>query len=294
MVVATMVLAAMATVGVVVLPTASRAATTTQPYELTLGDSYSIGFQPGLGGTPGYSAVLAGQLNMQVENFGCGGATTSSLLHSVDCGDPASQHAVNYSGTTQEQAALDFIAAHPGEVALLTVSIGGNDFDGCSTESCVASAMPAMRANVTSLVQTLDSALSQAHDSAHILGLTYPDVELGLYAFPTHPASAANVASAKSSIASFDKLINPNLNRAYASVPSARFVNVTTARYGKATRGDDTPLTLKQNLPPYGQLPVAAAEICKLTYFCSQGNIHANTMGYNFIGSLLVAKYRSL
>jgi hypothetical protein len=136
--------------------------------------------------------------------------------------------------------------------------------------------------------------LSQAHDSTPIIGLTYPDVELGLYAFPSHPPTAANVAAAQSSITSFDNLINPTLSQAYSSVPGASFVNVTTAPYGRATMGDDTPLTLTHNSPPYGRIPVAVAEVCKLTYFCSQGNIHATTKGYNFIGALLVARFRSL
>jgi len=62
--------------------------------------------------------------------------TTSSTLHSSGCGDPASQDAVPYAGITQEQAALSFISTHKGKVRLVTVSIGGNDFDGCST-TCV-------------------------------------------------------------------------------------------------------------------------------------------------------------
>ena len=46
------------------------------------------------------------------------------------------------------------------------------------------------------------------------------------------------------------------------------FVNVTSAPYGKATRGDDTSLNLKEYVPPYGRVPVAVSEICHLTYFC--------------------------
>ena len=292
--IAAVTLAVVATTSVAALPGVGQAASVTRPYELTLGDSYSIGYQPGLGGTPGYSAYLARRLKMQVENFGCGGATTSSLINTAGCGDPASQDAVAYSATTQEQAAVEFIAEHPGKVALITVSIGGNDFDGCSTATCVQAAMPTMGANIESLLQSLTSALSQADDSAPIIGLTYPDVELGLYVYPTNPPSSAAIAQAQSSVQSFDELINPTLSQAYASIPGGSFVDVTSAPYGKATLGDDTPLTVTQKTHPYGRVPVAVAEVCKLTYFCSQGNIHADTKGYNFIGSLLVAKYHSL
>ena len=41
-------------------------------------------------------------------------------------------------------------------------------------------------------------------------------------------------------------------------------------------------------------IPTAVWEICTLTYFCSQGNIHANTKGYKFIGTLAVADYDSV
>jgi lysophospholipase L1-like esterase len=282
-------------VGLIAGPGTSQAAPSAHPYELTLGDSYSIGYQPGLGGTPGYSAYIARRLKLQVANLGCGGATTSSLLHSVGCGDPAGQDAVPYTGITQEQAALNFIATHPGKVGLVTVSIGGNDFDGCSSATCVQAAIPTMGANISTLLSALRTALTQASDAATpIIGLTYPDVNLGLYVYPTHPATAANLASAQQSVLAFDQLINPTLGQAYHSVAGASFVNVTSAPYKTATQGDDTPLTTTQSAPPYGKVPASVAEVCQLTWFCSQGNIHATTKGYNFIGSLVVARYRSL
>ena len=36
---------------------------------------------------------------------------------------------------------------------------------------------------------------------------------------------------------------------------------------------------------------MAVGEVCQLTYFCTQGNIHAHTSGYDFIGSLVVADF---
>jgi lysophospholipase L1-like esterase len=282
------------TSSLVALPGVSDAAKAARPYYLSLGDSYSIGYQPGIGGTPGYAAYVATKLKMQAENFGCGGATTTSLTTADGCGDPASQDAVSYSSITQEQAALNFIAAHPGEVSLITVSIGGNDFDSCSTAPCVQSAMPTMQANIESLMRSLSGALSDASDTdAGIIGLTYPNVDLGLYVYPTNPPSSADVSEAQSSITAFDDLINPTLSQSYLSVSGSSFVNVTSARYRKATKGDDTDLSLTEQVAPYGSVPVAVGEICQLTYFCSQGNIHANSEGYDFIGKLVVADDRS-
>ena len=274
-------------------PPPAAAAPAAHPYYLSLGDSYAIGYQPGIGGTAGFTGYVADHLALHLENFGCGGATTTSLLQSPGCVDPAAQDAAPYTGSTQEQAALAFIAAHPKAVRLVTVSVGGNDFDSCSSAPCVEAAMPTMGSNLKSLLSTLTTALAKVSDThATIIGITYLDVELGLYVYPTHPASAADLALAKTSILAFDALINPTLRSAYRSVPGSSFVDVTSAPYKAAVRGDDTPLTRTETVPPFGRLPVAVGEVCQLTYFCTQGNIHAHTSGYDFIGSLVVAEYR--
>ena len=113
-----------------------RAKKPPEPYDLSLGDSYSEGYQtPALVDGPGYTDKVAKKEHMQLENFGCGGATTSSLLTSVGCGGQQEvTHEVLYPSTTQETAALDFIAAHPGQIGLITVSIGGNDVTSCANQ----------------------------------------------------------------------------------------------------------------------------------------------------------------
>jgi lysophospholipase L1-like esterase len=187
-------------VALVALPGVGQAANAKHPYYLSLGDSYSVGYQPGHGATSGYTGYVAQHLKMQLENFGCGGATTTSVLQSLGCGAPARLDAVPYPATTQEQAVLRFIAAHPGRVSLVTISIGGNDFDSCSTAACVVAAMPTMGKNLETLVAALGKALTKASDgNARIVGLTYPDVDLGLYVYPATPPSAASVAIAQSS-----------------------------------------------------------------------------------------------
>src|ERR1700722_13576003 len=74
--------------GVIALPTVSGASS--PQYYLSLGDSYSVGYQPAptSGATSGYTAVVAAATGRQLENFGCGGATTSSILtfDDVYCG----------------------------------------------------------------------------------------------------------------------------------------------------------------------------------------------------------------
>jgi lysophospholipase L1-like esterase len=305
--VALSIMVTMVGIGLTVAPGISQAATPhvkkgkTPAYYVSLGDSYSIGYQPTStnpgGGTPGYTAYVAKKEKLTLENFGCGGATTSSIITSIGCGDPASTNGVPYSTTTQEQAALDFIAANPGEVKLVTVSIGGNDVTSCAGISgattseilgCVETADTAITTNVTSLVSSLDGALTANGDSAPVIGLTYPDVILGDWVFP---AGATNQSLASLSTVAFDDLINPALEAAYGG--AANFVDVTQAPYKEATAGDDTPLTDTTKVGAYfkadGLLPDAVDEVCQLTYFCTLGNIHANDKGYKFIGSLIVA-----
>ncbi|HLH28951.1 MAG TPA: SGNH/GDSL hydrolase family protein [Acidimicrobiales bacterium] len=284
---------------------AGRHASKPVVYYLSLGDSYSVGYQPGMGNTAGYTAYVAKKTKTQLENFGCGGATTTSIGSQIGCNAPAAFDPVPYPTETQLQAALDFIAAHPGQVGLVTVSIGGNDVTACARASdpvsCVATAVAGIQTNVTALAGALGGALTSAGDSsAHIVGLTYPDVILGDYVYP--PGSP-NVSLANLSITAFDLLINPALQKAYTSVSQGSFVNVTSAPYKKATSGDDTgstssssptPQEATTKLKPYGVIPDAVWEVCKLTYFCSEGNIHANTKGYDFIGHLIVADLASL
>jgi lysophospholipase L1-like esterase len=296
-----------ALIGLAVAPGASQAAKPPPKFYLSLGDSYSVGFQPGMGATAGYTAYVAKKTKYQLENFGCGGATTTSILSAIGCtesgfGPVAATDAVPYPTTTQEQAALDFIAGHRGQVGLITVSIGGNDVTSCAGAgglaqiiACVQGADTAITANVGSLVSSLSQALTNAGDSAPIIGLTYPDVILGDYVFPS---GSPNTGLANDSVAAFDSLINPTLKAAYTSVSQGSFVNVTQAPYKKATAGDDsdsgTPPPRPVNLAPYGKIPPAVWEICKLTYYCSVGDIHSNTKGYDFIGKLVVADFDSL
>jgi len=310
---ATMVGAAgMVLVGLVAIPGVSQAAKAGKAkagpsYYLSIGDSYSVGYQPvgnGASGvaTSGYTAVVAKKEKLQLENFGCGGATTASLLTALGCtesgyGPPAATDGVSYDGYTQEQAAVNFIdtPANAGKVKLITVSIGGNDVTACARQAtlalilaCVEAADTSITTNVTSLVSTLDTALAANGDTtAKIVGLTYPDVILGSY---VNPGGASGQTLATASVAAFDSLINPTLKAAYTSEPNGSFVDITQAPYKLATQGDDTAQTTTVKLKPYGVVPVAVWEICKLTYYCTLNNIHANTKGYDFIGKFIVAQ----
>jgi len=136
------------TVAGLLAPTLTAQAAGKPPtYYVSLGDSYSVGYQPGRGATAGYTAVVAKSTGLKLVNFGCGGATTSSLVSSIGCPDvlPHTAGAVLYPTTTQEAAAEAFLTAHRGHIGLITVSIGGNDVTSCATQAnpvaCVATAV---------------------------------------------------------------------------------------------------------------------------------------------------------
>jgi len=259
-------------------------------YYVSLGDSYSVGYQPVLGATTGYTGYVAKKTRLRLVNFGCGGATTTSLVSSVGCPDnlPHTAGAVLYPTTTQIAAAVAFITAHRGHIGLITVSIGGNDVTACATQAnpiaCVGTAAAGITQNVTTVAIALRTA---AGPKVPLIGLTYPDVILGAYVFPSRPATSAQISLANASVVAFKSIINPAFVKAYAAGRGV-LVDVTaaTGAYG--------PLTKMVGLKPYGKLPAPVARVCRLTWFCSQGNIHATTRGYTFIGKLIVARYAAL
>jgi lysophospholipase L1-like esterase len=256
-------------------------------YYVSIGDSYSIGYQPDptVSLKLGYTRdVVAAERKrgtpLTLVNFGCGGATTASLLTTAGCLDPAppALGGVPYSTVPQATAATQFITAHRGHIGLITVSIGGNDVTKCASTpspvSCVAGVVPTVAANVTTLLASVRAA---AGSKVTIVGLTYPDVILGAWVHPPISTSLAML-----SVVAFKAVINPTLKRAYQA-NGGIFVDVT-----KAT-GAYTPLAKTTVYPPYGRIPVAVANVCNYTWYCSEANIHPHTVGYRLIGKLIVA-----
>lgn len=286
---AVLTVTAVATAGTLVLPQVA-AAKRSPTYYVSLGDSYAVGYQPGKGATPGYAAYVARHTGLTPANFGCAGATTTSLLTDVGCPAvlPHTTGGMTYPTTTQIAAATAFIAAHRGHVGLITVSIGGNDVVPCARASnpitCVATAVTTIKAGVTSIASQLRAA---AGPKVPIIGSTYPDVILGTYVYPTNPASTAAVNLANISVVAFKSLVNPALAQSYASSLAA-FVDVT-----KAT-GAYTSLKRTVHTKAYGTIPVPVASVCTLTWFCQKGDIHPMNQGYTLIGKLIVAKYHAI
>jgi lysophospholipase L1-like esterase len=257
-------------------------------FYVSLGDSYAAGYQPSVVGNGRFTRNgFAYQLpnvaerrgyDLRLVNFGCGGATTTSMLTVEGCppvllgpggrADP---------DRTQLAAAARFLRSHRGRTALITVSIGGNDVTACVRAAdpiaCVTTADALIEKNVSTITRRLRRAAGR---KVPIVGTTYPDVILGGWV----SGDPASQKLASLSVVAFRSLINPALQRAYASA-RGRFVDVTAAS------GAYTPFGQVTTLLPYGSVPVAVARACELTYYCAYRDIHARTDGYRLIAELV-------
>ena len=271
-----------------VAPAAAQGATPKKQLYVSLGDSYASGYQPNALGVgrntrngfayqvPALAAARGYRL--QLVNFGCGGATTVSLMGTKGCAPRAlGPGGRAYPNSTQLAAAESFLRKHRKQTALVTVSISGNDVTKCASApdpiGCVTTAVDTINENVGKIAKRLRKA---AGKRVRIVGTTYPDVILG--AWVNGDAGSRNLATL--SVVAFKSLINPALKKAYRSA-NADFVDVTAAS------GAYTPLEQTSTLKPYGTVPVAVAQVCELTYFCAFGDIHARTDGYHLIADLV-------
>jgi lysophospholipase L1-like esterase len=122
---------------VLLIAAPAAAASRKKQFYVSLGDSYSTGHQPtgtGIGGSTrnGFADQLvtiarSRGYRLKLVNFGCGGETTTSILARKSACPLPAVGGPNYTGRTQAAAAARFLRRHRGEVALITVSIGGND-----------------------------------------------------------------------------------------------------------------------------------------------------------------------
>lgn len=257
---------------------------------VTVGDSYATGYQSesatkGANTAQSYSHQLVKLAkkrgyDLRQVNFGCGGATTVSMLEQTKPCDPRGRAvggvARTWGGKTQTAAAEAFLKKNRKDVGLITISISGNDVTACAAQPdpipCVGNAVASIKKNVGAIAKRLRKA---AGPKPRIVGITYPDVILGAWV-----GTPPNQELARLSVVAFQSLINPALKAAYAGA-KGQFVDVTAAT------GAYTPLEQTTTLAPYGVVPTAVAKVCELTFFCSHRDIHMNTQGYAIIADLI-------
>jgi lysophospholipase L1-like esterase len=253
-------------------------------YYLALGDSLSRGAQPNTTGATvptnkGYANDLRAIEKkkfegLTLEQLGCLGETTTTMMNGGIC---------TYSAGSQLKQAVQFLQAHKGHIAFVTIDIGANDVDNCIVGGvidlqCVAAGQASIQTNVPKIAAQLRKA---AGNNVPLIGMTYYDPFLAAWLQGTGGMTLAGESQALA------KAVNSSISSGFRSA-KFRVANVAqTFLTGKA-------FTVVTQLPPIGTVPVGVANICQLTWMCApppQGpNIHANVAGYSAIAQTFAGK----
>ncbi|MGH9043731.1 MAG: GDSL-type esterase/lipase family protein [Acidimicrobiales bacterium] len=252
------------------------------PYYLALGDSLANGF----GATAGqgyvddlfarYRAEIPG---LQEVDLACDGETTTSFINGGGC---------NYSEGSQLGAAEAFMSSHPGQVAFITMDIGGNDITGCATatpalsisQGCLSDAEQVAGLNLSAIGRGLRAA---GGPGVPIFGMTYYDPFVVDWL-----AGGAGVSESEQSVGDLETF-NAALSSAYESF------GASVADVFGAFQASDFAEVVSS---PYGSVPKNVALACAwLLVECEDGgvgaiSIHPNASGYSEIATAFEAVIR--
>lgn len=246
-------------------------------YYLALGDSLSRGVEPDASGASvetrhGYADQLYAMLRkdhpgLRLVKLGCPSETTATMISGGIC---------HYRAGSQLTAAMRFLRAHPGKVALVTLDIGANDPETCLTDpapvnfaSCVSRSVPKATANLTTIV----TGLRAVDPHGRIMAMNYYLPALAQWRNGLlGQAVARTVALAAQGY-------NNLLTKIYQTY-HVRIANVFGAF-------ETTNFGGQVAVPGYGTLPANVAAICRWTWECAAPprgpNQHANQAGYAVI-----------
>ncbi|MFJ3902981.1 SGNH/GDSL hydrolase family protein [Streptomyces sp. NPDC090025] len=254
-------------------PAQARAAAS-ESYYLSLGDSLSTGYQPGLGDTDeGYADRLhqvlkAFRPGLKLVKLGCTGETANTFVNGGKCayGDADSQL----------DAAVDFLRAHPGKVSYVTLNIGANDINACVRPNgvdttCLTSAMQGVAANLTRITQTLKEAGAAGTVTPRYVGMGTFDPLLA--AWLRGPAGQEQARQSVQLVAGFNALESGVYRKAGFGVVDADRLWHTAD------------FTHTVTLRDFGTVPVNVGLVCSLTTMCTKGDLHPTPAGYAYIAA---------
>jgi lysophospholipase L1-like esterase len=247
--------------GAAVKAAAANGSTTTE-YYLALGDSLAagVGSPDGKGYVPDLYKKASKKSKKEhgslvLENLACSGATTGSMINGPGC---------DYASGTQLGDAEAFLAAHPGQVAFVTIDIGANDVDDCTSgttinESCVENGLAAINSNLPVIL----SGLQSAGGTTPIVGMSYYDPFLAEWLL-----GGSGETLAKQSVGLLDDLNG-----------------ILSSDYGAGETADVAGAFKSADFSPGGRyqgtkVPINVGLICRWTLMCSEENIHANDAGH--------------
>jgi lysophospholipase L1-like esterase len=269
-------------------------ADTPPTYYVALGDSIAWGYQPKSAKgdtvkskeTGGYAEVVLEALqrehpNLHLEKLACPGEQADTMITgSRPPREGCNPQEFKYKYGSQLADAVAFMEAHPGQIALVTIDIGGNDTLGCAFADFPAACLDAIDDELTANLGTILSELRDAAGPAvPIVGMTYYDPFLWVW-------PRLGLAQQARATVDFTVASNNVLEAAYAAAGSP-VADVETA-YAV------TDFTTTADLPGVGPVPINVFNTCMLTgactfnacttWPCSVFDLHPNDAGYALIG----------
>jgi len=251
-------------------PSPSAGASKAGGLYVALGDSLAAGYQPGgaeLRDTA-YPALTATRLeaaggDLTLENLGCSGETTTSLLKGGKCDFAA--------GSQLEQA--EKLLKGSSDVSLVTVDIGGNDLLRCVKGGaqidtrCVTAGVGTVSKNLPTILKRLRAAA----------GPDVPVLVLGYY----NPWLAAKALDQP--IKGVDAAAKAYTGLSTAIESAAKESGTTFVGLDEAfSTNDTTPTTINGR-----SVPKNAAQICTLTNICTASDIHLTDEGAATVARVL-------
>lgn len=258
---------------------------------LALGDSVAAGTQQPLPFTDnGYADRLFRKLHRDYDfdnlvNLSCPGDDTIEMIAGTGgastsgsaCYGPNAQ--LPPGGSSQLDAAVEYLTAHPGEVKLITLTIGANDILACDpnapdAETCLATQLGVIADNLPIILATLQAAAP----GVPIVGMNYYNPNLAFWIVDPALAEAALA-------------LTPPFNGTLEAIYGAFEVPVADVE------------TRFRTFETQGAVPKNVRKVCKFTLMCEkasgvyilsdydpatpgpQTDIHPSNKGYRKIAS---------
>lgn len=220
-------------------------------YYLSLGDSVGM-----WDGTRSFPYLLANRYSLssvpglRLIDMSCSGETTESMVKGSTCAPGGSQY----------DNAVSFVNAHRGHIALVTISIGGNDVVPCMSRpgaaTCFVNGLSKMRTNISTIVAGLRMATGP---HVPIVGMNVYDPLLGDWLAPGPGRSLAVAAVAGVG------LLSKTMGEAYHAEASP------TADVQGAYHSADLTHFVGSS---WGRVPVSVASACTLLdIVCHPGSL---------------------
>ncbi len=235
------------------------------PWYVAIGASEAVGVQPvpwdrhGVRTDQGYADDLTRREQsrwpgLRLVDFGCPGITAQGALD----GDGACR----YVAGSEVATAVDFIKAHEGDVAFVTVDLGFNDIWPCLVhhtvdEACVDAALSRISTAIPSILAELRAA---GGPDLVMVGLQHADPYVA-------DALFGHVGFAQETVGVFDRL-----NDALAAAYTAAGAVVAHAPASRGRLGFH-----------------AVLNACANTWMCTDHNIHPTPAGYRVIAHAVAA-----